>query len=113
MENEFTSEYAKKCREDALRKYDDEKERFAIQLLSMAFYKIKSRLTEEGLKKVLAIDKEREKKDFDENFSKKTWELLEEVWGKSLDRLVSRISVLYGLSDDKDLTNSTLDEKSP
>ena len=114
MSEELTQEYVIRCRKDADRKYKDELEKFSYQMLAMGFYKIKSVLTEEGLKKVSEVDQKRTEKAFENSFSEKTWEAADEVWANALSQLIPRISNLYGLNLNTDSTmNDDADEDDP
>ena len=101
---ETTPEFARKCREDALRKYEDEKQNFGLKMMTMGYYKIKSVLTEEGLKKVSEIDQLRESDEsFNKDFSERIWKITEEAWSKALGQLMIKVSEEYGLIVGKDL----------
>ena len=98
MLEEFTPEFAKKSREDAKRKYDDEIEKFYYRLLEMTFYKIKSVLNEKGLQKVAEVDARRDgNENFGVEFSQKTWAALAEVWDSSQGQMMTKVADLYGL----------------
>ena len=100
MSEEITPEFAKRCREDARRKYEDEQQKFGLQMMMMGYYKIKSLLSEEGLKKVAEIDSLREYDDnFNREFSQKMWESTEEAWGQALGQLMIKSSANYGLKN--------------
>ena len=91
-------QFAKKCRDEALRKYQDEQQKFALQMMTMGYYKIKSLLSESGLKKVSEIDHRRELDlEFNKELSQKIWESTEEAWSAALGQLIIKISDVYGL----------------
>ena len=104
MTEEITPEFARKCREEAKRKYEEEQQKFGLQMMMMGYYKIKSLLSEEGLKKVAEIDSLREyDDDFNREFSKKMWESTEEAWGQALGQLMIKISANYDLTLGQDI----------
>ena len=101
---ELTPQFAKKCREDALRKYEEEQQKFGLQMMMMGYYKVKSLLSEEGLTKVFEIDIKREKDEaFNQEFSQKMWESTEEAWGQALGQLMIKISTAYDFKMGQDL----------
>ncbi len=95
---EITSESAKKAQKDAEWAYEKAMEKFYYSMLEIVFLRIKSHLSEKGLKKVIAID---EKRSINENvgieFSQRTWEVLAEVWTGAEGLAMSKIADLYGL----------------
>ena len=113
MPQDFTPEFAKKSREDAQRKYDDEMEKFYYRLLEMTFYKIKSVLNEKGLEKVAEVDARRENNEnFGVEFSQKTWAALAEVWGSSQGQMMTKVADLYGLgASDIDMSQIPMPEQ--
>ena len=101
---ELTPEFAKECREEALRKYKEELKKFGPQMMMMGYYKVKSLLSEEGLSKVIEIDNRREQDEkFNQEFSQKMWCSTEEVWSQALGQLMLKISDTYGLKIGSDL----------
>ena len=54
--------FAKKCRENALRKYEGEQQRLGLQMM-MGYYKVECLLSIDGLKKVAEIDHRRERRN--------------------------------------------------
>ena len=101
---ELTPEFAKECREEALRKYQEEQQKFGLQMMMMGYYKVKSLLSEEGLSKVIEIDSRREHDEkFNQEFSQKMWSSTEEVWTQALGQLMLKISDTYGLKIGSDL----------
>ncbi len=101
---EPTPEFAKKCREDALRKYEDERQAFGLQMMTMGYYKVKSLLSEDGLRKVGKIDARRENDEsFNREFSEKMWKSTEEAWGQALGQLMIKISGAYELKMGQDI----------
>ena len=100
----ITPEFAKKCREDALRKYQDEQQKFGLQMMMMGYYKVKSLLSEEGLKKVAEIDSRRGiDKAFNLEFSEQMWKGTEEAWTQALGQLMIKIVDAYGLKIGHDI----------
>ena len=98
MSNEITAEYAKKAQKDAEWAYNNAMEKFYYSMLEVIFLRIKSHLSEKGLKKVLEID---EKRNTNENmgveFSQKTWKILGESWVGAEGLAMTKIAELYGL----------------
>ncbi len=106
-----TPEFAKQFREEALLKYEKEKEEVGFQMMLMGYYKIKSNLSENGLRKVFEIDSRREKdENFNRELSKLIWEVKEYVWEQALDQLMMKISDAYGLKIGEDLRVEILDD---
>ncbi|WP_269622684.1 hypothetical protein [Prochlorococcus marinus] len=101
---ELSPDFARKCREDALRKYEDEQQKFGLEMMMMGYYKVKSLLSQEGLKKVFEIDSKRESdEDFNKRFSEMMWKNTEEAWGQALGQLMIKISDAYGLKMGSDI----------
>ena len=101
---ELTPEFARRCRDEALRKYEEERQKFGLQMMMMGYYKVKSLLTEEGLKKVGAIDRRREDDEFfNKEFSEIMWKGTEQAWGQALGQLMIKISDSYGLKMGQDI----------
>tara|TARA_Y100001968_G_scaffold262614_1_gene250966 strand:+ start:5426 stop:5791 length:366 start_codon:yes stop_codon:yes gene_type:complete len=91
-------EFTRQAREEALRKYQDEQQKFSLQMMTMGYYKIKSLLSQSGLEKVEAIDLRRnDDQEFNKNFSEKIWNITEEAWSAALGQLIIKISDTYGL----------------
>ena len=108
---ELTPEFAQQCREDALRKYEDEKSKFGLQMMTMGYYKVKSLLSEEGLRKVGIIDMQRESDiSFNKEFSEQMWRSTEEAWTKALEQLIVKICDAYGLKIDQDIKSDHFEE---
>ncbi len=97
-EMEISTESAKKAQKDAEWAYDKAMEKFYYSMLEVVFLRIKSHLSEKGLKKVIAIDKKRSN---NENvgiaFSQRTWEILAEAWKGAEGLAMSKIADLYQL----------------
>ena len=95
---EITTESAKKAQKDAKWAYDKAMEKFYYSMLEVVFLRIKSHLSEKGLKKVVAID---EKRSNNENvgieFSQRTWQVLAEAWSVAEGLSMSKIADLYEL----------------
>ncbi len=113
MPKEFTTEYAKKSREEAKRKYDDEIEKFYYRLLEMIFYRIKSLLNEQGLQKVDEFNTRRESNDnIEARFNQKTWAVAAEVWSTCQGQMMAKIADLYGLGpSDIDMSQISIPEE--
>ena len=108
---ELTPEFAKQSREDASRKYEDEKSKFGIQMMTMSYYKVKSLLNLQGLEKIGIIDSRRNSDEvFNRKFSEQMWNDTEEIWGEALEQLILKIIKAYGLNPEKDLKNDSYDE---
>tara|TARA_Y100001968_G_C19129936_1_gene606182 strand:+ start:35 stop:364 length:330 start_codon:yes stop_codon:yes gene_type:complete len=96
--------FARQCREEANRKYEDERQKFGLQMMMMGYYKVKSMLSEEGLKKVFEIDSKRESDEsFNREFSELMWKGTEDAWGQALGQLIMKISEAYELKIGSDL----------
>ncbi len=108
---ELSPEFAKKCRDDALRKYEDEQQKFGLHMMTMGYYKVKSLLSEDGLKKVGEIDRQRETDEaFNREFSERMWRGTEEAWGEALGQLIIKISDAYGLQVGRDIKGEAEEE---
>ncbi|WP_193742761.1 hypothetical protein [Prochlorococcus sp. MIT 0603] len=108
---EITPDFAKECREDALRKYEDEQQKVGLKMMMMGYYKAKSLLSEEGLKKVFEIDKKRASDEvFNKEFSQKMWLSTEEVWSEVLGKLMIKVTDAYGLKREHDIKFDLPDE---
>ncbi len=101
---DISPQFANQCRKDAIRKYKEEQQKFGLQMMLMGYYKVKSLLSEEGLKKVIDIDDKREAEErFNEEFSEIIWKATEDIWEQALGQLMIKISNAYGLKIGKDL----------
>ncbi len=99
-----STQFAQKCREEALRKYQDEVHRFNHQVIMVVFYKVKSLLSTQGYKKVCLIDKKRAQDiNFDKELKKRIWESTEDLSGQLLGQLMKKIAAAYGLKMGEDL----------
>ena len=97
-------DFVRQCRDEAQRMYEDERQKFGLQMMMMGYYKVKSLLSEEGLKKVFEIDTKRESDEsFNREFSEKMWKGTEEAWGQALGQLIIKISESYDLKIGSDL----------
>ena len=111
---EITTEYARKAQKEAEWAYNNAMEKFYYSMLEVVFLRIKSHLSQQGLKKVVEIDK---KRDNNENlgveFSQKTWKVLAEAWTGAEGLAMTKIANLYGLQlSDLDMSKiSKLNEK--
>ena len=98
MSEEITAEHAKKAQKDAEWAYNNAMEKFYYSMLEVVFLRIKSHLSEQGLKKTMDID---EKRNNNENlgveFSQKTWSVLAEAWTGAEGLAMTKIAELYGL----------------
>ena len=98
MNKEITAEYAKKAQGEAEWAYEKAKEKFYYSMLEVVFLRIKSHLSEQGLKKVMEMD---ERRNNNENlgveFSQKTWMALAESWARAEGLAMTKIADLYGL----------------
>ena len=98
MSEEITAEYAKKAQGEAEWAYEKAKEKFYYSMLEVVFLRIKSHLSEQGLKKVMEMD---ERRNNNENlgveFSQKTWVALAESWASAEGLAMTKIADLYGL----------------
>ena len=95
---EITANFAKKAQEEAAWAYDKAMEKFYYSMLEVVFLKIKSHLSQHGLKKVVEIDKKRaNNENLGIEFSQKTWKILAEAWIGSEGLAMTKIANLYGL----------------
>ena len=98
MIQEITEEYAKKAQKEAEWAYNKAMEKFYYSMLEVIFLRIKSHLSQQGIKKVIEMDKLR---DNNENlvveFSQKTWVVLAESWSEAEGLAMTKIADLYGL----------------
>ena len=101
---DITSEFSQRYREEALKKYEEEKAKFRLRMMVMGYYKVKSLLNEEGIRKIGIIDQRREKdKVFNEDFSSQIWRNTEEVYSNVVEQLITKMIDTYGLKIEKDL----------
>jgi len=106
MSMEITVEAARKAQKEAEWAYNKAMEKFYYSMLEVVFLRIKSHLSQKGLRKVVEID---EKRANNENlgieFSQKTWEVLAEAWTGAEGLAMTKIADLYGLEiSDLDLS---------
>ena len=102
----ITPELAKKFREEALARYNQEQQEFVHQMIMMGCYKVKANLSENGLRKVLSTDSRREKDEaFNKEFSQILCQSVESAWTHLLGELMIEISAAYELKLGEDLGN--------
>ena len=95
---EITPESAMKAQKEAEWAYNNAMEKFYYSMLEVVFLKIKSHLSQQGLKKVLEIDRKRaNNENIGVEFSQKTWSLLAEAWTGAEGLAMTKIADLYGL----------------
>ena len=95
---EITTESAKKAQKEAEWAYNKAIEKFYYSMLEVVFLRIKSHLSQQGLKKVLEIDKKRaNNENLGIEFSQKTWMVLADVWSGAEGLAMTKIADLYGL----------------
>ena len=114
MNQEITVEYAKKAQKDAEWAYNNAMEKFYYSMLEVVFLRIKSHLSQQGLQKVIEMDKKRNNNEnLGVEFSQKTWAVLAESWGGAEGLAMTKIADLYGLKiDDLDISKiERLNEK--
>ncbi len=109
MKQEITAEYAKEAQKEAEWAYEKAKEKFYYSMLEVVFLRIKSHLSEQGLKKVIEMD---EKRNNNENlgvdFGQKTWVALADSWSNAEGLAMTKIAHLYGLEiTDLDMSKIT------
>ena len=98
MSMEITNESAKKAQKEAEWAYNKAIEKFYYSMLEIVFLRIKSHLSQQGLKKVVEIDKKRaNNENLGIELSQKTWSILEEAWTGSEGLAMTKIAALYGL----------------
>ena len=98
MSQEITAEYAKEAQKEAEWAYENAKEKFYYSMLEVVFLRIKSHLSEEGLKKVREMDQRRNNNEnLGVEFSQKTWVALAESWAGAEGVAMTKIAELYGL----------------
>ena len=103
---EITTESAKRAQKDAEWAYNNSMEKFYYSMLEVVFLRIKSHLSQQGLMKVVGIDKKRaNNENLGIEFSQKTWEVLAEAWTGAEGLAMTKIADLYGLEiSDLDLS---------
>ena len=100
---EVTNDYTEQYKQDAQRRFDSELNPLLTKLFALGTSSLKAKLTKEGLKKVLTIDKKREANhDFDQEMSDHTWEFLEEICDATVNLLLIKLSNSYGLKIGRD-----------
>ena len=106
MSMEITNESAKKAQKEAEWAYNKAMEKFYYSMLEVVFLRIKSHLSQHGLKKVVEIDKKRaNNENLGIEFSQKTWVVLAEAWTGAEGLAMTKIAGLYGLEiSDLDLS---------
>jgi len=98
MNSEITAEYAKKAQQEAEWAYEKAKEKFYYSMLEVVFLRIKSHLSEQGLKKVIEMDQRRNNNEkHGVEFSQKTWVALAQSWAGAEGVAMTKIAELYGL----------------
>ena len=98
MSKEISPESSKKVLKDAEWAYNKAIEKFYYSMLEVIFLRIKSHLSQKGLKKVIEIDKRiADNENLGVEFSKKTWEILAEAWMPTEALTMKNIADLYGL----------------
>ena len=109
MSDLITTEYAKKAQKEAEWAYNKSMEKFYYSMLEVVFLRIKSHLSQQGLKKVMEMDKRRSNNEnLSIEFSKKTWTVLAESWLGAEGLAMTKIADLYGL-DISDLDMSKIE----
>ena len=103
---DITTESAKKAQQEAEWAYNKAIEKFYYSMLEVVFLRIKSHLSQQGLKKVVEIDKKRaNNENLGIEFSQKTWVVLAEAWTSAEGTAMTKIADLYGLEiSDLDLS---------
>ncbi len=95
---EITNESAKRAQKDAEWAYNKSMEKFYYSMLEVVFLRIKSHLSQKGLKKVMEIDKKRaDNENLSIEFSQKTWDILAHAWTGAEGIAMKKIVDLYGL----------------
>ena len=98
MSMEITNESAKKAQKEAEWAYNKAIEKFYYSMLEVVFLRIKSHLSQKGLKKVVEIDRKRaDNENLGVEFSQKTWSILAEAWIGAEGLAMTKIADLYGL----------------
>ena len=103
---EITVESAEKAQKEAEWAYNQAMEKFYYSMLEVVFLRIKSHLSQKGLKKVKEIDQKRaNNENLGVEFSQKTWGVLAEAWTGAEGLAMTKIADLYGLEiSDLDLS---------
>ena len=103
---DITTESAEKAQQEAEWAYNKAIEKFYYSMLEVVFLRIKSHLSQQGLKKVMEIDKKRaNNENLGIEFSQKTWGVLAEAWTSAEGTAMTKIADLYGLEiSDLDLS---------
>ena len=106
MSIEITTEDAKKAQKEAEWAYKKAMEKFYYSMLEVVFLRIKSHLSQQGLKKVMEIDQKRSNNEnLGIEFSQKTWKILAEAWTGAEGLAMISIADLYELDiSDLDLS---------
>ena len=95
---EITSESAKRAQKEAEWAYNKAMEKFYYSMLEVVFLRIKSHLSQQGLKKVVEIDQKRaNNENIGVEFSQRTWTVLAEAWTGAEGLAMTKIADLYGL----------------
>ena len=95
---DITTESAKRAQKEAEWAYSKAMEKFYYSMLEVVFLRIKSHLSTQGLKKVVEIDRNRDKNEnLGVEFSQKTWSVLAEAWTGAELLAMTKIADLYGL----------------
>ena len=98
MNVDITNEFAKKAQKEAEWAYNKAIEKFYYSMLEVVFLRIKSHLSQKGLKKVVEIDRKRaDNENLGVEFSQKTWSILAEAWIGAEGLAMTKIADLYGL----------------
>ena len=98
MSIEVTTESAKKAQKEAEWAYKKAMEKFYYSMLEVVFLRLKSHLSQQGLKKVVEIDKKRAKNEnLGVEFSQRTWSVLAEAWTGAEGLAMTKIAELYEL----------------
>ena len=98
MSIDITNESAKRAQKDAEWAYNKAIEKFYYSMLEIVFLRIKSHLSEKGLKKVVEMDKKRgDNENLGIEFSQKTWSILAQAWTGAEGLAMTKIADLYGL----------------
>ena len=99
MNVEITTEAAKKAQKEAEWAYNKAIEKFYYSMLEVVFLRIKSHLSQIGLKKVIEIDKKRSNNEnLGVEFSQKTWRVLADEWIGVESKAMIKIAEIYGLN---------------
>ena len=118
MNIEITTESAKKAQKEAEWAYNKAIEKFYYSMLEVVFLRIKSHLSQKGLKKVVEIDRKRaDNENLGVEFSQKTWSILAEAWIGAEGLAMTKIADLYGLEisdlDISKISKRDIDDISP